>query len=156
MTAGCRQAAGLSHWLSCCSPSSHWQMLFQFLNVNQMALPSFCYFGMEPIFISMMSFDLAPPLPRLNCYCTDGYCIIVNNEQNFLCFRFSQVANHYHCFAAFTQNVYCSCLCIWVKEYLFRNAGWKSTSRAEALAVKRPVCTVNAPSSHQAPGLRER
>lgn len=97
-----------------------------------------------------------PPLPRLNCYCTDGYCIIVNNEQNFLCFRFSQVANHYHCFAAFTQNVYCSCLCIWVKEYLFRNAGWKSTSRAEALAVKRPVCTVNAPSSHQAPGLRER
>lgn len=99
---------------------------------------------------------ILPPLPRLNCYCTDGYCIIVNNEQNFLCFRFSQVANHYHCFAAFTQNVYCSCLCIWVKEYLFRNAGWKSTSRAEALAVKRPVCTVNAPSSHQAPGLRER
>lgn len=40
-TAGCGQAAGLSHWLPCCSPSTYWQMLFPSLNVSQMALLQF-------------------------------------------------------------------------------------------------------------------
>ncbi len=95
MTAGYRQAAGLSHWLAWLSPSSHWQMLFPSLNVSQTALASFWFdykFSEGRNFhIGGCHFEsqiLKHIMPKQSCYYADGYwfwwTIIANKTFCFL------------------------------------------------------------------------